>query len=115
MTIERPYLLLLVDVPDLHLPAFRSNTEVSSATAPAKRGDLIVFPHIAQLLHSGCSGIPNIHRVLQRHRKYVLGTPIHQIEIEVVTQAGRIQYSVWVGSDLPRFLVVTVVGHGVVD
>ena len=107
VTIKRPDFSSAVDVPNLDLAILGAHAQVTTTLRPTQRSDLIVFPNIAKLLHSRSGSVPHVHRRLKGNSQYILGGPVHKIEVKVILQARCIQNPEWVRRDLPWLRLLT--------
>lgn len=60
---------------------------------PLHGGDrlVVVGAQVAQLDHLAVACAPQVHRGAQPNRQHVLAGPVHQVQVEVVLQFGRVQ------------------------
>eukprot|EP00166_Cyanidium_caldarium_P006323 ctg_900.g374 len=82
-----------LDVIDVHQAGRQPHRQAVAARRPAHRAHGVRRRlHIAQLGHFGGVRAPQIHRVAQTDRQHVARRPVHQVEVEVVRQRGRVQH-----------------------
>jgi hypothetical protein len=92
MALESSDLLALVHVPNGCVSVPISDTQMTAPLRPCHRCDLIVDAfELAQLLHTGVKGVPNVHTRAESHRQHVGLGPVNQVEVEVITQGGSVQ------------------------
>ena len=60
VAVESAHLLLLVDVPYLHLARFGSHAQMASFVRPAQGSDLVVVAEVAELRNGERRGIPYV-------------------------------------------------------
>ena len=90
MSGQCPRHFALLSVPNLKISRLCSHSEGGPITGPLHTRDSIIGPNVAQLCHFAIRGIPHVNAGAKTHSEGVLGGPIHQIEVEIILQKGRI-------------------------
>jgi len=79
-------------IPYLRLSLIRPNRQMLSTITPAHTGNRVLLLSLAQLLNLLITSRPYIHRPTQPHCQYILTTPIHKVQIEIIRELWSIQY-----------------------
>lgn len=88
---ELAHHLVLGDVPDLHEAGIRAHGEVAAALAPADGGHAVARAEVVQLRHFRVGGRPNVHAGGKAHGEVVAGTPVDEVQVEVVLESRGVE------------------------
>ena len=84
--------LILGCVPDLQLSRVRAHCKKGTITGPLHACNTVIRPNIAQLRHLAVLSGPEVDAGAEADRQDVLCGPVHQVEVEIVLQAWRIEH-----------------------
>ena len=91
VAVHAPQLGAFLHVPDLNLAGTEADADVGSVAAPPDARHVRVGGRLEQAVHGPRLGRPDIDVSLEPDGDLVPGTPVEQIEVVVVDQAGRVQ------------------------
>jgi hypothetical protein len=111
-------LLLARHVPQLHGRVVRADRQVLRAARldPRERRDAVVGRlHRAELGDGGRRRVPQVHGAAERDGEHVVRAPVHQVQVVVVEQLGRVENALGRRRDVSRHLLAlrTAVGGAV--
>jgi hypothetical protein len=76
-----------------------------TSVTPSNTCDLIISRYFTKFLNLGCASAPDINCSVKSYCKYVLRTPIYQIEIKIIFELRSIKYFEWHLVDLSDFIL----------
>jgi len=91
----------VLHVPDLHLAVERAHRQVTATLTPRDRGDLVNIAEVDELIDTAGVGVPDVDTLAESHCQLVRLAPVHQVQVEVITQVGRIKYTEGLLGNLP--------------
>lgn len=78
--------------PHLHAPAVAAHRQVRAPLAPRHAAHRVGRRQITKLCDLGGAGGPQVDARPQAHGQHVLAGPVHQVEVEIILQGGRVQH-----------------------
>lgn len=76
-------------------------SQVGATLRPTHGTNSVVRPQIAELGDLAAACIPQVDAIPQSDREDIVRRPVHEVEVEVVLQCGRVQHLVGRPRDLP--------------
>jgi len=104
VAVERPDVLLVLDVPDLNAAFECSDAEMVSLLTPRDRCHLVARTKIDKLSDVRSVGVPDVNRLPKGHSECVLLRPINKVKVKVIAQAWGVQDTERVLGNLPLVL-----------
>jgi hypothetical protein len=75
--------------------------QVSATLRPTHGANRVLRPQIAELGDLAAARVPQVDAIPQSDSQDIVRGPIHEVEVEIVLQCGRVQHLVRRARDLP--------------
>ena len=110
VAVQRPDVLLVLDVPDLNATFEGADAKMVSLLTPRDRCDLVARTKIDELCYVRCVGVPDVDRLTKGHSECILLRPVNKVQVKVIAQTWGVQDSEWILGNL-SLVIEDDVGH----
>jgi hypothetical protein len=94
-------------IPNLSVTLISPYGQMLASIAPANARDGVIGWQLCQLLDLGGACAPDIDSAIEAHGQYVLATPVHQVEVEIILELRGIENLKWRLVDFARLLALS--------
>jgi len=94
-----PQLGALLDIPDLNVARAETHRDVGAILRPPYRRNVCVGRGLEKAGHRARLGVPDVDVAFESDSNLVTGAPVEEIEVVVIDQARRVEYTLGSGKD----------------